>query len=179
MMDLRSSVRVVLQDAGYETWFASVRGVSAIGFEDPALMGFVCIFGDARSMLSHWREIETKLLDAHASSLQKAGDKSWNIYSVFLSSASADSVQAREVRWIEENLERTRKLAAIGLASSEEIVNALLPLLPIQYQPHLDTADFDLGQRLQKRIASIAPAASNAALDEAVPPSEIVRLLGA
>jgi hypothetical protein len=179
MMDLRSPVQVVLQDAGYETWLVSVDGRRAIGFEDDAVMGFVCLFDDVPALLRDWRDLETKLLTRHASSLQKAGDKTWNVYSVFLSPGAADDVQSREVRWIEENLERTRKLATFGLSSREEIVTALLPLLPIQRQPLLDSEDFDLTQRLGKRIASIAPDGAKAVLNNDIPPAEVVRLLGA
>jgi hypothetical protein len=179
MTDLKSPVQIILQDAGYETWLSSVDGLPAVGFEDDAVMGFVCIFEDTTSMLGRWRDIETQLLMGHASSLQKAGEKTWNIYSVFLSPGGADSVQQRETRWIEEDLERTRKIAACGLTNRDGISRALLPLLPIQYQPQLDSEDFDLTRRLRKRIEAIAPAASNAALDDAISPAEIVRLLGA
>jgi hypothetical protein len=179
MTDLKSPVQVVLQDAGYETWLMSVDGLPAVGFEDSAVMGFVCIFEDASSLLRRWRDLETKLLTGHASSLQKAGEKTWNIYCVFLSSGTTDEVHLREIRWIEEDLERTRKIAACGLSTRDEIVKALLPLLPIQRQPFLDTEDFDLTQRLRKRIASIAPDAAGAVLDESVTPAEVVRLLGA
>ncbi|MGH7169074.1 MAG: hypothetical protein ACRELG_02200, partial [Gemmataceae bacterium] len=59
------------------------------------------------------------------------------------------------------------------------LVTAMLPLLPIQYQPRLDTDDFDLTLRLRRRIATIAPAAEQAALDEGVAATEVLRLLGA
>jgi hypothetical protein len=179
MTDLRSPVQVVLQGAGYETWLFSVEALPIIGFEDSAVMGFVCLFEDVPSLLRRWRELETKLLTGHAPSLQKAGEKTWNVYSVFFSSAGADQTQLREIRWIEEDLERTRKIAACGLTSRDEIVTALLPLLPIQRQPLLDSEDFDITQRLKKRIASIAPDAANAVLDKTVTPAEVVRLLGA
>jgi len=178
MMDLQSPVQVVLQDAGYETWLQSVDGVRTIVFEDDAVMGFVCLFENVPSLLRDWRALETKLLTRHAASLQKGGDKTWNVYSVFLSSAGADEIQAREVRWIAEDLERTRKLAACGLTSLEEVLTALLPLLPIQSQPLLDSEDFDLTQRLEKRIAAIAPEGAKAVLNGEVAAVEVVRLLG-
>jgi hypothetical protein len=179
MTDLRSPVQVVLQDAGYETWLFTVDNLPTIGFEDNAVMGFICLFEDVPSLLRRWRELETKLLTGHAPSLQKAGEKTWNVYSVFFSSAGADPTQLREIRWIEEDLERTRKIAASGLTSRDEILTALLPLLPIQRQPLLDSEDFDITQRLRKRIASIAPEAANAVLDKTVTAAEVVRLLGA
>lgn len=179
MTDLRSPVQMVLQDAGYETWLSSVSGETVIIFEDDAVMGFVCMFDDVASMLGRWRNMETALLTAHASALQRGGEKTWNVYCAFLCSAVPDKVQIREVRWIEEDLERTRKIAACGLISREQVVTALLPLLPIQYQPVLDSDEFDLSQRLKKRISDIAPAATNAVLDDAISAAEIVRILGA
>ena len=179
MMDLSSPVQVVLEDAGYETWLMSIEGIRSIGFEDNAVMGFVCLFDDVAALLANWRSLETKLLVRHASSLQKGGDKTWNLYSVFLSSASASETQAREVRWISEDLERTRKLAACGLSSLEQVLTALLPLLPIQSQPLLESADFDLTQRLEKRIVGIAPEGAKAVLNNDVAPADVVRLLGA
>jgi hypothetical protein len=178
MMDLKSSLQVILQDAGYQTWLVSLDDLEAVGFEDDAAMGFAYVFEDAATMLMRWRELETRLLTRHALSLQKAGEKTWNIYSVFLSAELATPDQSREVRWIEEDQERTRKIAGCGLTTTNDVVTALLPLLPLQYQPSLDSEDFNLTQRLLKRIANIAPAAKDAALDNRVLPSEVVRLLG-
>ena len=56
MTDLKSSLQVVLQDAGYQTWLVSVNGLEAIGFEDDAAMGFACVFEDAPSLLARWRD---------------------------------------------------------------------------------------------------------------------------
>jgi hypothetical protein len=56
-------------------------------------------------------------------------------------------------------------------------VTALLPILPIQYRPRLEGED--LTDRLKRRIATIAPAVVEVALDEDVAPAEVVRLLGA
>jgi len=177
MTELRSSVQVILQDAGYETWLTSLNGETVIVFEDDAVMGFVCMFDDVASMLRRWRDMETALLAAHAPALQRGGEKTWNVYCAFLCSVVPDRTQIREVRSIEEDLEQTRKIAAAGLTNREQVVNALLPLLPIQYQPELDSEQFDVTQRLKRRISDIAPEAG-AALDEAIPATEIVRLLG-
>ena len=47
-------------------------------------MGFAHVFEIRAIMLTSWRELETRLLVRHALSLQKGGEKTWNIYSVFL-----------------------------------------------------------------------------------------------
>jgi hypothetical protein len=62
----------------------------------------------------------------------------------------ATDVQAREIKWIEENLERTRKIAGSGIADKERLIKVLLPLLPLQFQPVLDSEEFDVDQRLRK-----------------------------
>jgi hypothetical protein len=178
MTDLKSPLQALLQDSGYQTWLVPLDGHEIIVFEDDAVMGFVCIFEHVDILLKQWRELETKLLVKHGPALKKAGEKTWNVYSVFLCPENAPSTELREVRWIEEDLDRTRKLTGCALATREDLTTALLPLLPLQYQPRLDREDFDLVQRLQKRIASIAPMASNAVLDRTIVPSEVIRLLG-
>lgn len=178
MTELKSPLQALLQDAGYQTWLVSLGGREIIVLEDDAVMGFSCVFESVTTLLNEWRKLETDFLSRHAPALKKGGEKTWNVYSVFLCSESATASQLREVRWIEEDLERTRKVTGCALASRGDLVTALLPLLPLQYQPRLDSEDFDLTQRLRKRISSIAPAATEAVLDREVSPPEVVRLLG-
>lgn len=85
-------------------------------------------------------------------------------------------IQSREVRWIEEDLEKTRKIAACGVASREELLRALLPVLPLQYQPVLRPEN--VTERLESRIRNIAPTAFDFVLDQSVHPAEVVKLLG-
>jgi|SRR5882724_5704716 len=176
-MNLKSQLQIVLQEAEYQTWLSTVDKLSAVGFEDSTVMGFACIFDTADSLLQRWRDIETALLHKHALSFQKAGEKTWNVYSAFLCGETTTDVQAREIKWIEEDLERTRKIAACGITDRESLITALLPLLPLQFQPVLDSEDFDVTQRLQKRIMDIAPSVETAALDDKVSTIEVVRLL--
>ena len=144
-------------------------------FEDDALIAFGCIFDEPGAFLARWKVTEMSLLTRYSGTLRVAGEKAWNVYSVFLCSSAGDSLQNRQVSWIEEDLERTRKIAACGLASREDLVRALLPLLPLQYQPVLQPEDAT--QRLERRIRSIAPTALAVVLDETVPVAEVVRLL--
>jgi hypothetical protein len=176
-MNLKSQLQIVLQEAGYQTWLTAVNKLGAIGFEDNSVMGFACIFETAEALLQQWRHVETEWLNAHVLSLQKAGDKTWNVYSVFLCDERTTDVQKREINWIEEDLERTRKIATSGITDRASLITALLPLLPLQFQPILDSEDFDLTQRLRKRIRDIAPSIEAVALDEKTSPSEVARLL--
>jgi hypothetical protein len=177
MTDLKSTLQVVLQESGFRTSLVPVDGLVSVCFEDEDILGFACIFEDVRTLLARWEGIETTLLVQHASHLQVAGDKSRNVYCVFLSSGSASTTEQHELNWIEENQERTRKIAASGINGQEELVGALLPVLPLQYRAVLSAED--LTERLRKRIDTISPAAAPAALDDKVSPAEVARLLGA
>jgi hypothetical protein len=177
MTDMNAIVQIVLEEAGYTVWLVSADQSTAVCFEDEAVMGFVCVFAEPEELLSRWKSVEATLLIRYASRFRAAEDKAWNVYSIFLSAKEGTDEQTREIRSIEENLERTRKIAASGLAGRADVVTALLPVLPIQYKPILEGEDFT--ERLKKRIAAIAPAAVDVALNEDVPASEVVPLLGA
>lgn len=166
-----------MQERGYRTSSVSVEDFLAVCFEDDALLGFVCVFDDVGALLARWHTVETALLTKYAPHLQAAGDKAWNVYCAFLSPANAGPDEQHELDWIEENQERTRKIAAAGIAGKEELLGALLPVLPLQYQAVVATED--LTERLRKRIATIAPNAAAATLDERVSPVEVARILGA
>ncbi len=157
MIDLVSTVQGVLQDARFTTRLTTLNRLPVVCFEDEVLMGFVSIFDTSASLLSDWRATETSLLRRYAPSLRDAGDKAWNVYSIFLCSASAVENEERAVRWIEEDLEQTRKLAACGISNRDDLMRALLPILPLQYQPALEPED--LTNRLKQRIRTIAPKA--------------------
>jgi hypothetical protein len=176
MTEIKETLRSILQEAGCRTWLVPGR-TDSVGFEDEALMGFACVFDDVKSLLARWRTVETALLTQYAPHLREAGDKAWNFYSIFLCSSPANESELREVHWIGEDLERTRKIAACDLVGREDLVAALLPVLPLQHQPLLSTED--LTERLRKRIATIAPAATEAALDDRFKPAEVVPLLTA
>lgn len=176
MIDVLSMMQIVLRDAGFTTTPVTVDHTSGICFEDDAVVGFGCAFEKSSELLSSWRAIETAFLMRHSQSLRSAGEKAWNVYVVLLSSQLGDSTTVRQVRWIEEDLERTRKITACGVNTREDLTIALLPLLPIQYQPVL--AAENNAQRLERRLALIVPNTASRVLDDSVKPSEVIRLLG-
>jgi hypothetical protein len=94
---------------------------------------------------------------------------------VFVTELRASEEERREVRWIEEDLERTRKITGTGVVTRDDVVKALLPLLPIVAKPLL--APEDSRQRLLRRIEVIAPRVRDVALDDAVTPKEVAALL--
>jgi hypothetical protein len=176
MIDPLSNMQLVLGEAGFETRLSAIEGIKVVCFEDEVVTGFGCSFKDPTTLLAQWKSTEMSLLTRYAPSLRAAGEKAWNVYSIFLCTAPANRSQNRQVCWIEENLERTRKIVGCGLASREDVVRALLPLLPLQFRPVLGPED--VTERLQARIRTIEPRVSDVALDRSVPAMEVVRLLG-
>lgn len=176
MIDITSSTQLLLRDAGFATRLSNVEGNQTICFEDDALMGFCSVFATADELVSKWKHREHSTLRQFSQSLQRAGDKSWNVYFAVLSADAPRAEQIRQVRWIEEDLERTRKIAACSIASREDIVRAFLPILPLQYQPQLQIEDAT--ERLHKRIATIAPTAVEAALNPSIAADEVIRIIG-
>lgn len=176
MIDLLASTQVELRKAGYTTRLESMNRSSVVCFEDIVVTGFALVFADPVTLVAEWKDTESALLRRHAPSLRAAGDKAWNVYCVFLSESPAPADLDRQIRWIEEDLNRTRKIAACGISSREDLIRALLPILPLQYQARLRAGD--ITERLRARIQGIAPKASEVVLNDSVPPAEVVRLLG-
>lgn len=175
MIDVLSTLQVVLREAGFSIGLTSIDRPPIVCFEDDILLGFACIFDDPTGLLERWKISEMALLKRYATTIRTAGEKAWNVYFLFLCAAAADPIQSRQVRWVEEDLERTRKVAACGLASREDLLRALLPVLPLQYQPVLRAED--VADRLQTRIRTIAPTVQHVILDQSVSPMEVVRLI--
>jgi hypothetical protein len=176
MIDILSTSQILLRDAGFSTRVISLDRMALISFEDEAILGFCSVFETVNSLITEWKQRELACLSRFAPNLVAAGDKAWNVYNAFLCAEHASDAETREVRWIEENLERTRKIAACDITTRDELVRAFLPVLPLQFQPALRTED--VTQRLERRIAAISPRAAQVALDTSVVASEVVRLLG-
>lgn len=169
-------MQVVLKEADFETRLTTIDNLKVVSFEDRALLGFGCVFESPNDLLENWNATERAFLVRYAPKIRASTDKAWNVYSVFLCGRIADDIQSRQVRQMEEDLERTRKIAACGIAARDDLVQTLLPLLPLQYSPILKTEDTT--ERLKSRIAQIAPNTENVVLNDTVPPTEVVRLLG-
>ena len=176
MIDIISTVQIVLREAGFSTRLLAVERITVVCFEDDALVGFCSVYNSIQELLRDWRAREMSILRKFSTNFHSAGDKAWNVYNAFLCSASPDSENIREVRWIEEDLERTRKIAACGVSSRDDVVHAFLPVLPLQYQPSLLSQDAT--ERLQRRISLIAPSSARGVLDPNMPESEVIRAIG-
>jgi hypothetical protein len=77
----------VLQQANFVTHLVSVNQLPVVHFEDDTLVGFGCVFDQPDELLIRWKTLETSLLTRYAPRFRLAGDKAWNVYCIFLSSA--------------------------------------------------------------------------------------------
>lgn len=175
MTDILGAVQLILNDAKFRTRLMSVADEPSVFFENDSVMGFVRVFPAADELLKGWRDAELAFLRTYAPRLRQSGDKAWNVYSVFLSAGPAADDLQRSIRWIEENLERTRKIASAGLTSRGEIVQALVPILPLQHEAVLGPGDVEV--RLRTRLQTLWPKSADAILSFEVEPTEVIQLL--
>ena len=164
-MDLKKETEIVLRDAGYHTWPWENGPVPVVCFENDAILGFTYFFGTAAEMQEGWEAAQNAALARFRLALKGAGEKAWNIYSVFLSEAPADERVTVELDRIEENFRQTRKIVRTGIEARAHLVGALIPLLPIRNTPTIDESNFEA--RLAATLEKIHPEGSRAFLSKA------------
>ena len=177
MTDVLQIVAEVLEHAKFQTWRMEFSGHPSLGFEDENILGVVAAFESPQSLIDSWIEFENFMLARYGNNFRQAGEKAWNVYSVFLTSQEPSDSQARAIRAIEEDLRQTRKLAAHSLNSHQSVRSALLPILPLGPRPELSS--IDSSERLAKRIENLAPGMAPLVLDEEVSAAQLLARLGA
>ena len=175
MIDLLTSSLTLLRENRFATRLSQLGKNIVVTFEDDSLLGFVFIFEAPDDLIEGWRLAETTFLRAEATRFRAAGEKAWNVYCVVLCGNAGDAQQVRQIGWIEEDLERTRKIAACNITSRAELAQALLPLLTLQQRPLLQSETFEA--RLHRRVSKIAPRAADAVMNVAVNATEVARQL--
>ncbi|UCI23979.1 hypothetical protein [Mesorhizobium sp. B2-8-5] len=173
-MDIGTQSEIILREVGYETWPWTGTSPPVICFESATVIGFVHVFGTARELLDTWEAAQQRVLARHAPALRAAGTKAWNVYSVFLTSEFAQSLQ-RQVEKLEENFALTRKIARTAIQTTEDLTNVLMPLGPIKARPLLEHTD--IADRLRVRAKDIPVEALTAFLANQRP-EDVAEILG-
>jgi hypothetical protein len=114
LMDILTQAEIILREAKYETWRWSGGPVPAMCFEDQSLMGFLHTFQSADALLQSWEKAQQISMAYHARTLRSAGDKAWNVYSVFLAERGSDKLN-RRLDQIEEDFSLARKIARASI----------------------------------------------------------------
>ncbi len=170
--EITTWAELALRDAGFDTWTSELHGVTV--FESPSIIGFLYVFDSSEELLEAWKQRQKLALRRHSPRLRSAGEKSWNVYSVFLTCDDAPGLKAKVER-IDEDFELTRKIARSSIATKSDVELALLPLVRIRAHPLLD--DTDIAQRLRSRLEEIPDVAVSAFLGEA-DPATVAQILG-
>lgn len=174
MIDVLGTAQVALLDARFKTGLIALSGDPAVSFENSSVMGFVFSFGSTETMLRDWRDKEIDFLRLYAPTLKRSGAKAWNVYSILLTSESVSKECDRQVHWISEDLERTRKIAGTGIKNRGDLTRLLLPILPLQHAAVLGPPDVE--SRLKSRLEMLWPGKSDAILAEVTEPQDVLQL---
>jgi hypothetical protein len=172
-MDIETQAEILLREAGYETWPWGGGPVPVVCFENEAVVGFIHVFGTSDGLLEDWQKAQEVTLARHAPALRLAGEKAWNVYSVFIA-GDGPGARMRDIEQIEEDFRQTRKIARAGVQTGSDLTKVLLPLLPIISQPVIAGTDYQA--RLQTRLKDVSPEAVAAFLGP-IEAADVARIL--
>jgi hypothetical protein len=126
-----------LSSVGYSVapWGDEVR------FEDASVLGFVAQFPTVEQLTSGWEAAQERFLLDNARALRRDRRKSWNVYSILLTSEVASAEQTRVLTGREEDFQSTRKIARSGIVTDRDVDSAIAVLLPIRHRVSLSSED--------------------------------------
>lgn len=165
MNNLLESGSSLLSEAGYSTETIDLGGRTAVIFENETVIGFVWSFDTPAALIDNWADVSDATIEHHQLGLRRAGRKAWNTYIVLLATGEADYAQLSMLSEIEENLVGTRKIARAGVEGLPDVKIALLPLLPLQSAPKLETVD--MPSEIRQRATELHSPAIDAFLSTA------------
>jgi hypothetical protein len=172
-MEIETQAEILLRGAGYTTYSPERAPTSVSKFESEALIGFLYVFNSPQELLQVWRQAQAQTLTRYQPTIRLAGDKAWNIYSVFL--CQDESAELRpQIEAIEEDFSLTRKIARSGIRVPADLRWALLPLLPLSN--HATIVESDYIARLQNRLKDVRPEGVKAFLGSSTA-IEVARIL--
>ena len=151
-MDLISEVRRVLEKNNYSV-VRSGEPDNMVHFEDGNLMGFVWAAPTVEELLREWEDRQDLFLKLNSEPLRASELKAWNLYAVFLTTDKPSENERVALVQIEEDFRAARKIARAGLSTPGDVLNALLPFVPIQAMVSVGRED-ELG-RLRQKVKSL------------------------
>jgi hypothetical protein len=168
-MRILEEARNILESNGY---FVSPVSENTLEFEDETLVGFVSE-APLTEIVESWSTQQDQFIKDKASYLRKSSLKSWNLYSVFLSSDPGDDRTRKTVSRIEEDFRATRKIVQIGITTPNDVMHALYPFIPIQNVVTL--GGDDLKQKLRSRLSMLPQDALSALMDQKIDERSLLR----
>jgi len=95
-------------------------------------MGFVWAAPTVDKLLREWEDRQDSFLKLNSEALRGSELKTWNLYAVCLTTDEPNESERVALAQIEEDFRAARKVARGGLSTPGDVLNALLPLIPIQ-----------------------------------------------
>lgn len=175
MIDVAKYVQNALNGANYDVILAVSNNPISIGFEDDTKFGFVIIYDTTQKLIANWKTDGDKVIDKFKFQIRNSGEKSWNMYMVYLSLSQASEKERVKLSKIEEDLMGTRKIAQSVIPDEDGIRAGLISLLTIQNPPSLEPVD--IKEEIKIRATDLPKKALEAFFQDA-PQEEIVRLMG-
>jgi hypothetical protein len=139
-MELLQECHSILADEDYATRFNTSRP-NQLFFEDVSLLGFVLVYDKVDQLLAEWEGQQDRFLELNANRLRLSAEKSWNVYSVFITGDTPSQQQLSALAQVEENFRGTRKIARAAILTPSALKRVLLPLLSIQNLVRLQSED--------------------------------------
>lgn len=151
-LDLIAEAKRVLERNKYSVlWTRDAE--NTVYFEDENLMGFIWAAPTVSDICREWEARQDSFLRANSPFLRKSDLKAWNLYAVLLAMDEPTNDQKLALVGIEEDFRAARKIARGGISTSRDVVNALLPLIPVQAAVSISRED-ELA-RLRERVTSV------------------------
>ena len=175
MIEEKKYIQKALENANYIV-FQNAGGIlNCMAFEDTTKFGFIFLYSETSALLKNWKKDGDKIVDKFKFQIRNSGDKSWNIYLVFLSLEKANEKERVQLSKIEEDLTGTRKIAQSVVSDEDGIRGGLLSLLEIQNPPVIEPVDIE--QEIRKRTSELPSKAIDAFFNNAQS-DELIRLMG-
>jgi len=168
-MRILEEARNVLTKYGYSV---SSLTEDMLQFEDETLLGFICEMPLA-SIVQSWCDRQDEFLKRNATLLRNSALKSWNLYSVFLSSGIPNENDKKQLVMIEEDFRASRKIVHTAIETASDVMRALYPFIPIQNVAALEGTDSL--QRLRGRLTALPSQAVDVLLDEHISEDSVLK----
>ena len=168
-MRILEEARNVLTKYGYSV---SSLTEDMLQFEDETLLGFICEMS-LESIVQSWSARQDEFLTSNATLLRNSALKSWNLYSVFLSSGVPNENDKKQLVIIEEDFRASRKIVHTAIETASDVMRALYPFIPIQNIAALEGTDSL--RRLRGRLAALPSQAVDVLLDEHISEDSLLK----
>jgi hypothetical protein len=125
------------------------------------------------SIVQSWCDRQDEFLKRNATLLRNSALKSWNLYSVFLSSGVPNENDKKQFVIIEEDFRASRKIVHTAIETASDVMRALYPFIPIQNIAALEGTDSI--RRLRGRLTTLPSQAVDVLLDEHISEDSVLK----